>query len=132
MGKRLQLRLLSDALTGEWREGEAGEGRGSPPREPGGLRHQAGGVSSRAPHYDPVGRISPGPTRWPPGAERHLVPKTSNLKHQTCKFILTSHNDLLGRQPTPTSGWISTMHTQYPRSTGRQRVWAAKPEMFKP
>ena len=25
MGKRLQLRLLSDALTGEWRNGEAGE-----------------------------------------------------------------------------------------------------------
>ena len=45
MGKRLQLRLLSDALTGEWRTGEAGEGQGSEPREPGGLRHQAGGVS---------------------------------------------------------------------------------------
>ena len=35
MGKRLQLRLLSDALTGEWREGEAGEGQGFEPREPG-------------------------------------------------------------------------------------------------
>ena len=34
MGKPLQLRLLSDALTGEWREGEAGEGQGSEPREP--------------------------------------------------------------------------------------------------
>ena len=45
MGKRLQLRLLSDALTGEWREGDAGEERGSEAREPGGLRHQAGGVS---------------------------------------------------------------------------------------
>ena len=45
MGKRMQLRLLGDALTGEWGEGEAGEGRGSEPREPGGLRHQAGGVS---------------------------------------------------------------------------------------
>ena len=50
MGKRLQLRLLRDALTGEWREGDAGEGQGSEPREPGGLRHQAGGVSWRAPH----------------------------------------------------------------------------------
>ena len=49
-GKRLQPRLLSDALTGEWRNGEAGEGQGSNPREPGGLRHQAGGVSRRAPH----------------------------------------------------------------------------------
>ena len=43
--KRLQLRLLSNALTGEWRKGEAGEGRGSKPCEPGGLRHQPGGVS---------------------------------------------------------------------------------------
>ena len=45
MGKRLQLRLLSDALTGKWQNGEAGEGRGSEPCEHGGLRHQAGGVS---------------------------------------------------------------------------------------
>ena len=45
MGKRLQLQLLSDALTGEWRNGEAREGQGSEPREPGGLRHQAGGLS---------------------------------------------------------------------------------------
>ena len=50
VGKRLQLRLLSDALTGEWQNGEAGEGQGSEPREPGGLRHQAGGVSCRAPN----------------------------------------------------------------------------------
>ena len=39
-----------DALTGEWRNGEAGEGRGSEPCEPGGLRHQAGGASWRALH----------------------------------------------------------------------------------
>ena len=47
MGKRRQLRLLSDALTGEWRNGEAGEGRGSEPCEPGGLCHQAGGAPPR-------------------------------------------------------------------------------------
>ena len=45
VGERLQPRLLSDALTGQWRNGEAGEGQGSEPHEPGGLRHQAGGVS---------------------------------------------------------------------------------------
>ena len=50
MGKRLQLQLLSDALTGEWRNGEAGGGQGYEPRDPGGLRDQAGGVSLRAPH----------------------------------------------------------------------------------
>ena len=45
MGKRLQLQLLSDALTGEWRNGEAWEEQGSGPREPRGLSDQAGGVS---------------------------------------------------------------------------------------
>ena len=35
MGKRLQPRLLSDALNGEWPNGEAGEGQGSEPSEPG-------------------------------------------------------------------------------------------------
>ena len=33
-----------------------------------------------------MGRISPGPTRWPPGAERRLVPAKSNLKPQTTEF----------------------------------------------
>ena len=32
-----------------------------------------------------MGRTSPGPTRWPPGAERRLVPAKSNLKPQTCR-----------------------------------------------
>ena len=45
MGKRPRPRLLSDALTGEWRNGEAGEGQGTEPRERGGLGHQAGGAS---------------------------------------------------------------------------------------
>ena len=30
-----------------------------------------------------MGRISPGPTRWPPGAERRLVPTETNLKPQS-------------------------------------------------
>ena len=30
-----------------------------------------------------MGRISSGPTRWPPGAERRLVPAKPNLKPQT-------------------------------------------------
>ena len=30
-----------------------------------------------------MGKISPGPSRWPPGAERRLVPDISNLKPQT-------------------------------------------------
>ena len=35
-----------------------------------------------------MGRISPGPTRWPPGAERRLVPAKSNLKPQTLLLML--------------------------------------------
>ena len=50
VGKRPQPRLRIDALTGECRNVEAGEGRGSKPCEPGELRHQAGGASWRAPH----------------------------------------------------------------------------------
>ena len=45
MGKCLQPRLLSNALTGECQNEEAGEGQGSKPREPGGFHHKAGGVS---------------------------------------------------------------------------------------
>ena len=50
VGKCPQPRLRIDALTGEWRNREAGEGRGSKPCEPGGLRNQAGGASWRVPH----------------------------------------------------------------------------------
>ena len=50
MGKRPQPLLRIDAVTGEWKKGEAGEGRGSEPCEPGEISHQAGGASWRAPH----------------------------------------------------------------------------------
>ena len=50
VGNRLQPQLLSNTLTGEWQNEEARKGQGSEPREPGGLRHQAGGVSWRALH----------------------------------------------------------------------------------
>ena len=50
MGKRPQPRLRIDAVPGVWRNGEAGEGRGSELCEHGELRHQAGGASWRANH----------------------------------------------------------------------------------
>ena len=50
VGKRPRPGLRIDALTGEWRNGEAGKGRGSMPCEPGGLCHRAAGASWRAPH----------------------------------------------------------------------------------
>ena len=43
-----------------------------------------------------MGRISPGPTRWPPGAERRLVPAISNLKPQT-----SNHRPCRTLRPTP-------------------------------
>ena len=39
VGKRLQPQWLSDTPTGEWQKGEAAQGQGSEPREPGRLRH---------------------------------------------------------------------------------------------
>ena len=41
-----------------------------------------------------MGRISPGPTRWPPGAERRLVPAKSNLKPQTYFHIESCYSSL--------------------------------------
>ena len=35
------------------------------------------------PPLGPGGGISPGPTRCPLGAERHIVPETSNLKPES-------------------------------------------------
>ena len=84
MGKRLQLRLLSDVLTGEWRNGEAGEAQGSEPREPGGLRQR-----QEVCHEGPPTR-----TRWggyhlarrggPPESNgvQYLQKQTSNLFHE--------------------------------------------------
>ena len=46
-----------------------------------------------------MGRISPGPTRWPPGAERRLVPAKSNLKPQTHTLHYTPVRTLLCRLP---------------------------------
>ena len=43
-------------------------------------------------------RISPSPTRWPPGAERRLVPAKSNLKPQTsCELALRAVGAAQGR-----------------------------------
>ena len=83
MGNCLQPRLRTDALTGEWRNGEAGEGRGSEPCEPGGLRHQAGGASLGPPTRTRWENIT-----WPDqvaprgrkaSSTRKIKPQTSNL-----------------------------------------------------
>ena len=79
MGKCPQPLLRIDALTGEWRNGEAGEGRGSELCEPGGLRHQAegpplgpgGGDITRPDQMAPRGRKA--------SSTRKIKPQTSNL-----------------------------------------------------
>ena len=83
MGKRPQPRLQIDALTGKWRNGEAGEGRGSEPCEPGGLGHQAGGASWRAPPLGPGGEHITWPDQVVPrgrkaSSTRKIKPQTSN------------------------------------------------------
>ena len=49
-----------------------------------------------------MGRISPGPTRWPPGAERCLVPANSNLKPQTSTYPRPHGDSLLAPPNSPT------------------------------
>ena len=55
-----------------------------------------------------MGRISPGPTRWPPGAERRLVPAKSNLKPQTSN---TTHALLSPDPETLPMGEVSRLAT---------------------
>ena len=50
-----------------------------------------------------MGRISPGPTRWPPGAERRLVPAKSNLNPQTSRSQLLPVTDRRILRPSPPS-----------------------------
>ena len=83
MGKRPQPRLRIDALTGEWRNGEAGEGRGSEPCEPGGLRHQAGRCVLEGPPLGPGGEDITWPDQVAPrgrkaSSTRKIKPQTSN------------------------------------------------------
>ena len=89
MGKRPQPRLRIDALTGEWRNGEAGEGRGSELCEPGGLRHQAGGASWRDPPLGPGWEDITWPDQVAPrgrkaSSTRKIKPQASNLLSPAC------------------------------------------------
>ena len=54
-----------------------------------------------------MGRISPGPTRWPPGAERRLVPAKSNTKHQTPNTACGQWRNGCGRKGTRTASAAS-------------------------
>ena len=94
MGKRPQPRPRIDALTGEWRNGEAGEGRGSEPCEPGGLRHQAGGASWRAPPLGPGGEDITWPDQVAPRGRK--TSSTRKIKPQTSKLMRQGVSSLLG------------------------------------
>ena len=84
MGKRLQQRLRIDALTGEWRKGEAGEGRGSEPCELGRLRHQAGRCVLEGPPLGPGGEDN----TWPDqvALRGRTASSTRKIKLQTSDF----------------------------------------------
>ena len=83
VGKRLQPQLRIDALTREWRNGEAGEGRGTEPCEPGGLRHQAEDASWRAllgpDGEDITWHDQVAPRGRNASSTRKIKPQTSNL-----------------------------------------------------
>ena len=87
VGKRPQPQLRIDALTGEWRNGEAGEGRGSEPCEPGGLRHQAGRGVLEGPPLGPGGEDITWPDQVAPrgrkaSSTREMKPQTSSLNQE--------------------------------------------------
>ena len=106
MGKRPQPRLRIDALTGEWRNGEAGEGRGSEPCERGGLRHQAGGASWRPPTggEDITWPDQVAPWGRKASSTRKIKPQTSNLQRVLPKEVThvrpKSHTPLLRADDT--------------------------------
>ena len=58
-----------------------------------------------------MGRISPGPTSWPPRAERRLVPDTSNLKPQTSSRsmgVSPAHPGEMGERERDRRWWRSS------------------------
>ena len=60
-----------------------------------------------------MGRISPGPTRWPPGAKRRLVPAKSNLKPQTSNPIAGPRTGTTRSEPSaPASAGASGRHNE--------------------
>ena len=90
MGERPQPRLRIDSLTGKWQNGEAGEGRGSEPCEPGGTPPPGRRCVLEGPPLRPGGEDITWPDRVAPGADRRLVPAKSNLKPQTSNLIFIS------------------------------------------
>ena len=68
-----------------------------------------------------MGRIPPGPTRWPPGAEGRLVPAKSNLKPQTYKVLLpVQHGGLRKHQ---CSDHILHVKAKYANVTGSYALY---------
>ena len=68
-----------------------------------------------------MGRIPPGPTRWPPGAEGRLVPAKSNLKPQSYKVLLpVQHGGLRKHQ---CSDHILHVKAKYANVTGSYALY---------
>ena len=83
MGKRPQPRLRIDALTGEWRNGEAGEGWRSELCEPRGPRPPGRRCVLEGPPLGPVGEDITWPDQVAPqgrkaSSSRKIKPQTSN------------------------------------------------------
>ena len=85
VGKRPQPRLQIDALTGEWRNGEAGEGRGSEPCEPWGTPPPGRRCVLEGPPLVPGWQDITWPHQVAPRGRKasstcKIKPQTSNLK----------------------------------------------------
>ena len=123
MGKRPQPRLRIDALTGEWRNGEAGEGRGSELCEPGGLRYQAGRASSEGPPLGPGGEDITWPDQVAPRGRK--ASSTRKSKPQTSNLLWLSARPGVSRiwpGPLPGPLWIR-LGGEEGEAGGRVRAW---------
>ena len=120
MGKRPQPRLLIEALTREWRNGEAREGQGSEPPERGGLGAPGKRCVMKGPPLGPGGEDITWPDQVAPRGG--TVPSTRNVKPQTSSLTCP----MPSKQISPCANISNTLfnypHALKKHSIGRQHL----------
>ena len=122
VGKCLQPRLLTDTLTGEWRNGEAGEGQTRSPVNPGDSATRQEVCHERPPTRSRWGGYHVARPCGPPGAKNVAYPKnqTSNLLSFPPVLISAGFSSVC----VP-SGAPSALHPLFPPLPARPRTAAA-------